>query len=149
MAWQPRRNKYNNRSQVRNGHRYDSMMEAEYADVLELYKRAGKIDSWRPHPPAVPLWAGTKWKVDFLVTQPDNMDKHLIEILKKSDLYQEPQFYVEVKGFADPIYKAKLKYWKAEMDKPLFVVTRYAPMKFRIIDSVNVDGVMRAILEGN
>ncbi len=131
MAWQPKRNKYNNRSQVRNGHRYDSMMEAEYADVLELYKRAGKILAWTPHPPAVQLWSGTKWKVDFSV------------LGNGGEVY-----YIEVKGFADPIYKAKLKYWKSEMDKPLFIVTQYAPMKFRIIDSVNVDGVMRAILEG-
>ncbi len=118
------RNKYN---AVRHGV-YDSGAEEEYAMVLELLQRAGQIREFEHHPPAVQLTARIKWKVDYKVTDNDGNE-----------------FWVEVKGMPTEGYSLKLRLWKDLMDAPLFVVTKYGKLRFRVIESVNTGTILAPV----
>jgi len=114
--------------------KYDSKAEKEYADVLELLKRAGKIESYEHHPEPVVLMKASDgkditWKIDFLITN------------------KEKQYYVEVKGFktADFIIKLKM-YRNLQIRLPLFVVKRYGDLRYKITDTVDGDNRLNVLL---
>ncbi len=116
-------NKYNARA----SEGYGSQDEREYGDVLELLKRAGQIKDYVHHGPAVVLSELPRitWAIDYRVVAIDGSI-----------------FYVEYKGMATDMYKMKLRLYKEQaaagnITTPLFVVTKYGPMRFRVIESVN------------
>ncbi|MCP4709869.1 MAG: DUF1064 domain-containing protein [Planctomycetes bacterium] len=122
-------NKYNARKVQRDGHAFDSQLEAEYWDILQILKKTGSILDVQHHPPAVKFECGIGWRIDYLVTN-----------------YQGEEYYVEVKGLATTDYKLKLALYKHEFDTPLFVVarsrgTRTGDMKFTQIDGHNRDSI--------
>ena len=115
-----RRNKFN----AKRVGKFDSTAESEYAGVLELLKRAGEIADYEHHPPTVLLAGCIKWRVDFLVTPNEGDD-----------------YYIEVKGMPTADYKVKLELWRNEKPAPLFVVTKYGPSRFRVIDEIGTKGI--------
>jgi len=118
-----RKNKFNAVGCRRGGIWYGSRTEAEYADLLELEKRAGLIKDFVAHPPGVALVGNTRWNIDFMVIDNDGAER-----------------YVEVKGMKTEGYRIKLQLYKdrKKMLKlpPLMVVARYGCMKFRAIEQV-------------
>lgn len=60
------RHKFNAKRTERNGRRYDSKAEANYAAQLELRQRAGDVLFWLEHVP-FKLPGNTKYVVDFVV----------------------------------------------------------------------------------
>ena len=115
------KNKFNAVGCRRGGIWYGSRTEAEYADVLELEKRAGEIQDFIAHPPGVVLDGNVRWNIDFKVIDADGTER-----------------YVEVKGCKTEGYLIKLKLYKNSSKKlpPLMVVARYGNMKFHTIEQV-------------
>ncbi len=118
-----RKNKYH----ARRCGDFDSQAEKEYGSVLELLKRAGKIQDYKHHPPTVKLRCMVTWRPDYLC----------------HDAEGEP-FYVEVKS---PVthklqaFRMVMKLYRYEFDKygdqpPVYVVQRYGPQKFKVIESI-------------
>ncbi len=120
------RNKFNARSVVgRDGERYDSLVEAEYGELLGLQQRAGDIRGYIVHP-VVDMMIGVnhKWRLDFKVWNP----------------YGD-SWYVDVKGVETPRFRQNLRWWKQLEIAPLIVVKRVALMRFEITHAVGVDGI--------
>jgi len=89
------RHKYGAKPTKRDGVTYHSGMEANYADVLELLKRAGQIREWRrqiPFPMVVNNQLICKLVIDFSVVGNDNVVR-----------------YVEAKGAQTPAWRLKVK----------------------------------------
>ncbi len=94
------------------GQRYDSRLEAAYAQSLDLLLRAGGIASWaRQVPVELHAWDGSVlkiWRCDFLVTYRDGS-----------------QDWVECKGRETREWKLTRKLFETEYpERTLVVVTR-------------------------
>ncbi len=94
-----RRNKYNNKKTIYNGHKYDSKKEAEYAFRLDvLIKSKDVLDYSRQVRINLDV-NGVKvcaYIVDFIVVYPDGREE-----------------YVDVKGYKTDVYRIKKKLLKA------------------------------------
>jgi len=123
-----RGNKYNARRTMYLGHAYDSQAEAEYAQVLNLVRKSGDIKNWEPHPAAVQIIPGLnhKWRLDFLVHNNKGQ-----------------WWYVDVKGRKTDRFTINMKLWRQRKPKPLplIIVQRYGEMRFKMIDSVGMEGI--------
>ncbi len=113
-----------------------SNAEKEYGDVLDLLVLADpqQILSHSHHPPAARLPGNTQWAIDYLAVAVDGTE-----------------FYVEVKaGLMDQHYKLKLELYRQCQEShsllPLFVVVRYAEMRFRVIDEIGTEGLEQPLL---
>jgi len=96
------KNKYN---AIRYGG-FDSQLEKAYAERLDLYVKAGEIQSFIHHPVSVRLTPSIRWNVAFLV--PDN---------------EGNEFHIETKGVKTEGHSLKLRMWKdLRPDRPLLVV---------------------------
>jgi len=118
-----RKNKYNAQ---RHG-RFDSGAEQEYNGVLQLLKRAGEIQDFRHHPPPARLKCRVTWRPDFMVW-PKGGDPYYVEI-KSPVTYQLQAF------------RFLMKCYRFEFDQyhelpPVYVVQRYKPNKFKLIESI-------------
>lgn len=94
-----RRNKYNSRKTIYNGIKYDSKLEAEYAQQLDIRKRDGDIKDWRRQEPIKLEVNGKKiatYKVDFVITHNDNAEE-----------------YIEIKGMRTAVFNLKWKLFEA------------------------------------
>lgn len=94
------------------GQRYDSKLEAAYAQSLDLLLRAGGIVAWQRQVPVELHGADGSvlkiWRCDFLVTYPNGAID-----------------YVEVKGHPTREWKLTRKLFEAEYpERTLVVVTR-------------------------
>ena len=117
-----RKNKFN----AKRVGKFDSTAESEYDGVLELLKKAGEIADYEHHPPPVTLAGCITWKVDFMVEANDGT-----------------MYYVEVKGYTktDRNYKKNMALWRWEIPAPLFVVTKYGPNRFRLVEEIGTEGI--------
>jgi len=99
MYIQRRQNKYGNKKRDYGGILYDSIKEAAYAQELDLREKAGDIKSWERQV-RISLDINGKhicnYFIDFVITHNDD---HLE--------------YVEVKGFATPVWRLKWKLFEA------------------------------------
>lgn len=99
MYIQRYRSKYGNKTRDYNGRLYHSQKEADYAAELDLMKRAGEIQEWKPqHRVSLDVNGHhiCNYIVDFFV-----IDKHGEEQL------------VEVKGFETDLWRFKWKLTEA------------------------------------
>lgn len=103
MWYQKRGNKFGNKKTTFQGLTYDSGKEAQYAQTLELLKRAKQIKDYQRQIKFSLDWGGEKRKhicnyiADFVVTLPNgNKEIH------------------EVKGFATEIFRLKWKMVEAQ-----------------------------------
>jgi hypothetical protein len=83
------RHKFRAKPTVRNGRRYDSKLEAAYADKLLVLQRAGTVLGWLEQVP-LHLPGGVVYRCDFLVFYADGRAE-----------------FVEVKGMETESWRAK------------------------------------------
>lgn len=107
MTWRQRhwQSKYGNRKTEYNGIKYDSKKEAEFAQQLDLLKRAGEVRSWERQKRIsldINGYHICNYYIDFVVTCADGVEE-----------------YVEVKGFETEVWRLKWKLFEALWaDKP-------------------------------
>lgn len=93
------RDKYKNVRQTFNNYSYDSKLEAEYAQDLDLRKKAHDIKDWRRQV-KIPLSINGQlicnYYIDFVIEHNDGSEE-----------------YVEVKGFKTDLWRLKWKLFSA------------------------------------
>lgn len=108
MTWKPTRNKYGAKSSVYKDYRYDSQMEAKYAEQLDWRIQAGEIQEVkRQHKLTLDVNGHhiANYYVDFRVTFPDGREE-----------------FHEVKGFPTSEFLIKFKLAKAIYGAEKFVL---------------------------
>lgn len=116
------KNYFNTKKHKVRDYAYDSKFEAEYALVLEEQKKKGEIKSWKPQQTLDLVVNGYKvctYRIDFVV-------EHLDGIIE----------YIEMKGWATPVWKLKWKLFEAlysdKPDKKLTVIFQGKTWKPRL-----------------
>jgi hypothetical protein len=110
MTWKPTRNKYGAKSSVYKDYRYDSQMEAKYAEQLDWRVQAGEIlEVKRQHKLTLDVNGRhvTNYYVDFRVTFPDGREE-----------------FHEVKGFPTPEWKIKWELARAIYGGEKFILIK-------------------------
>jgi hypothetical protein len=101
MFYVKKGSKYGAKKSSFNGITYHSKKEAQYAGELEMRKKAGDIKDWKRQV-KIDLKAYDKhicnYYMDFVITHNDNTLE-----------------YIEVKGFATPLWQMKWKLFEAQM----------------------------------
>lgn len=90
-----KRNKFNAKSTVYNGRRYDSKLEASYAMELDWQKKAGLIKDWE-----------AQRKLDIRVNGEHICNYYIDFVVIRNDGIEEMH---EVKGAELPLWKLKYK----------------------------------------
>lgn len=88
--------KYNNQHQIYNGRRYDSKLEANFAEELDWRKKAGEIDEIIP-----------QYKIELRGLEGKHVCNYFIDF-KVINSDQSITYY-EVKGMEMPLWKLKWK----------------------------------------
>jgi hypothetical protein len=103
-------NKYNARSSVYNGRRYDSKLEASYAMQLDWMKKAGQVKKWIP-----------QYKIDLRINDVHIANYYIdFKVIYTSGHVE----YWEVKGFVTNVWKLKYAMAKAIYPDWNFVVKK-------------------------
>lgn len=101
------RSKYGAKKTVLDGIRFDSMAEAEYYLILKAQKLRGEIADFILQPKIYLSAAKILFKPDYLVINLDGS-----------------RFFVDVKGMMTPVFKLKLRLWKAYCSERLLLVKK-------------------------
>lgn len=95
--------KFHNKTQNYNGHHYDSMFEAEYAQALDFSLKNGSIKSWE-----------RQVKLDLRINDMHLANYYIDFIVTHNDGVRE---FVEVKGMEQDLWKLKWKILEATFDQ--------------------------------
>lgn len=111
--------KYKNTKVYVDGMKFDSKAESLYYLELKTKKSIGVIKDFEPQPKTYLSKANILYKPDF-------------KIINNDDSF----YYVDVKGMQTPVFKLKLRLWKAYKEEKLILVKIYKNT-FKIIYEVN------------
>ena len=112
--------KYNSVTKTIDGHKFNSVAEAECYLMLKLLERNGQIKIIELQPKVYMTNARILFILDFLIEQ--NGEK----------------IYIEFKGFETPVYKIKKRLWR-HYGKGLLRILKKRGFEFDTVEEVRAD----------